>query len=100
MEVSEAIESRHSSAHLLQLGSRVKRLQGMVDDLLRFTKDRVQVALVLETLSINLVDVLGSGRPGGEPATGSDYFDTANRCIVARGGGKFGCDRFTCQFCS
>ena len=42
--------------------------QGVGDDLLGFGDDGVQVGLVAEALGVDLVDVLGAGGPGGEPA--------------------------------
>ena len=45
-----------------------QELQGVGDDLLGFVDDGVEVSLVAEALGVDLVDVLGAGRPGREPA--------------------------------
>ena len=38
--------------------------------------------LILEALRVDLVDVLGAGGPGGEPAVGSHYLEAADRFAV------------------
>ena len=65
----------------------------MVDDLLSFVHDRIEMALILEALRINLVDILGAGRPGGEPSGGSHNLEAADRCAVTWGRSQFGCNR-------
>ena len=65
----------------------------MVYDLLRFAQDSVQVALILEALRVDLVDVLGAGGPGREPAVVCRHFEAADRCAVTWGRSQFGCDR-------
>ena len=40
----------------------------VVDDLLRFFHDGIQMRLIAEALGIDFVDVFGAGRPGREPA--------------------------------
>ena len=69
----------------------------MFDDFLRLAHDGVQVGLVLETLGVDLVDVLGAGGPGREPAACGDDLQAADRRVVARGAGQLGGDRLAGQ---
>src|SRR5262245_52024548 len=66
-------------------------------DPLCLADDRVQVGLVLEALGVELVDVLGAGRPGREPATGRHDLQPADRGVVARGAGELRADRVARQ---
>ena len=54
-----------------------------VDDSLRLAHDHLQMCGILETFRVDLVDVLGAGRPCGEPAAGRTHLDPADRRIVA-----------------
>ena len=60
------------------------RLQRRVNDALRLLQDRAQMLLAAKTLAIDLVDILGTRRPGGEPAAGRDHLDAADGRIIAR----------------
>ena len=51
------------------------------------------MTLILEALRIDLIDVLGAGRPGREPAIIGHDLQPADRGAVTWGGGQFGCDR-------
>ena len=42
------------------------------------------MVLAAKTLRVDFVDVLGAGRPGGEPAARGDHLDAADRCVVPR----------------
>src|SRR6476620_2812122 len=84
---------RCSSAHLLLLKSWIRRSECIGHNFLSFLHDRGQMTLILEALCIDLVDVLGAGRPGGEPAIIGHHRQPANRSTVTWSGGHFGCDR-------
>ena len=47
---------------------------------------------ILKALRIDLVDVLGAGRPGREPTIIGHDLQPADRGAVTWGGGQFGCD--------
>src|SRR5579863_1543075 len=51
-------------------------------DLLRFFDNRVQMGLALEALCVQLVDILGSGGPRGEPAVLREYLQASDRRII------------------
>ena len=51
------------------------------------------MTLILEALRIDLIDVLGAGRPGREPAIIGHDLQPADRGAVTWGGSQFGCDR-------
>src|SRR6478736_6511449 len=57
--------------------------QRRIDDRLRIAEDFAQVRLAAETLCIDLVDVLGAGRPRGKPAAGAADLDPTDWRIVA-----------------
>ena len=63
----------------------------------RFADEGLQVALTPEALGVDLVDVLGAGWPGGEPAVVGDDLQAADRCTVARRARELGGDRFAGQ---
>ena len=52
-------------------------------DLPGFGHDGIQMRLAGVTLRVDLVDVLGAGRPGGKPAVGGHDFQAADRGVVA-----------------
>ena len=51
------------------------------------------MSLILEALCIDLVDILGAGRPGRKPATLGNDLESADRGAVTWSRGQFGCDR-------
>ena len=51
------------------------------------------MTLILKALRIDLVDVLGAGGPGREPAVVGHDLQAADRGAVTWGGGQFGGDR-------
>src|SRR5690242_1262502 len=55
----------------------------LVDDLLRFVKNGLQVLGIPEAFGINLVDVLGAGRARRKPSMLGDDLDAADRCAIA-----------------
>src|SRR5438876_10933345 len=67
--------------------------QRVADDLLGLGDYGIQVRLVLEALRVDFIDILGAGRPCGEPAAGRDDFQSAARGVVARGARQLGRDR-------
>src|SRR5262245_5950734 len=71
--------------------------QGAGDPLLRFAHEGLEVALTSEALRVDLVDVLGAGRPGREPSAGGDHLEAADGCVVAGGAGELGGDRLAGQ---
>src|SRR4029077_18095968 len=60
-----------------------------------FLHDRGQMTLILEALRIDLIDVLGAGSPGREPAIIGHNLQPADRGAVTWGGRQFGCDLLT-----
>src|SRR5215813_1089201 len=73
--------------------STIPRMRGCVtssllehgaDDLLGLLLDAGQLVRSPERLRIQLVDVLGAGRPRREPAGGSDHLEPAKRLAIAR----------------
>src|SRR5208283_1804518 len=58
------------------------------DDLARLFLDGGQVLGSAEGFGVQLVDVFGAGRTGGEPAGRRDHLESADRRVVARRGGQ------------
>jgi hypothetical protein len=69
-----------------------------VDDDLCLAKDVPQMILALETLGVDLVDGLGSGRARGKPPAFRDDLDPANRRVVPRCPVEYAPDGLTRQF--
>src|SRR6266540_6549761 len=69
------------------------RRQGGVDHPPGLVDDPLQVLLAEEALRVDLVDVLGAGRPGGEPAVLGGDLHPADRGAVAWRGGEHAGDR-------
>src|SRR5688572_11567583 len=67
--------------------------QRPADDLLRLADDALQPLLAVEALRVDLVDVLGAGRPRREPAVLRDDLEPADRRAVAGRLGQHGLDR-------
>src|ERR1700744_4423065 len=65
---------------------------GRGDDGPRFFLNGGEVLRAAEGLGVELVDVLGAGRAGGEPAGPGDHLQPADRRVVARRGGQRGQD--------
>src|SRR5437016_2593143 len=74
-------------------GDVIKRRQRIVHHLLSFAHDRVEVAMIPEALRIDLVNVLGAGWPGREPAVVGDHLEAADRCVVTRGTSQLSSNR-------
>src|SRR5271154_1699442 len=66
--------------------------QRVVYHLLGFAHNRSQVRFALEALGIDLIDVLGSRRPGRKPAVRGHNFQAADWRIVARSFRQLGRD--------
>ena len=64
----------------------------MIHHLLRLAKDRVQMGLALETLGVDLINVLGTGGSRCKPTALGHNFQAADWGIVARGFGQLGGD--------
>src|SRR5262249_4554369 len=62
---------------------------------LSLVQDRVQVRLVLETLRIDLVNVLRSGRTRGKPAACRDNFQAADGSVISGSSRQLGSDRLS-----
>src|SRR5437763_17059342 len=91
MEMEEDLDRcRYSLAHLVFLKHRTRRLERFGYDFLSFLHDRRQMIVILKALRVDLVDVLGAGRPGREPATIGHDLQPADGSAVTRGGGQFG----------
>src|SRR6476659_9949994 len=84
---------RCSSAHLLLLKSWIRRSECIGHNFLSFLHDCGQMTLILKALCIDLVDVLGAGRPGREPAIIRHDLQPADRGAVTWSGGQFARDR-------
>src|SRR5215813_1483445 len=67
---------------------RHQRFQSGVNNILCLSHDRIEVCLIPEALRINLLEVLGSGGPGGKPAAVRHNLETADGCVVSRGRGE------------
>src|ERR1700685_75463 len=72
-------------------------LQRVAHNCLRLTDDGIQVSLVLEALSINLVDVFCSRRARGKPAAASYDFQATDWSVVTRSASQLRSDRFASQ---
>ena len=57
-------------------------IQCLVDHLLRFAHDRMQVRLAFEAFGIDFVDVLRPGGPGRKPAAFRYDFQPAKRSLI------------------
>jgi hypothetical protein len=68
------------------------RTQRVIHHLLRLAKDRVQMGLALETLGVDLINVLGTGGSSCKPTARRHNFQAADWGIVARGFGQLGGD--------
>src|ERR1700689_981185 len=75
-------------------GARERR----VDDLLRLGDQPVQMGGVVKALGVDLVDVLGPGRPRREPAAARDHLHAADGGIVARRVGQNSIDGLAGEF--
>src|ERR1035437_7095915 len=62
--------------------------KSLPDDPLRLGDDPFKMLRPSEALGVELVDLLGTGRPSGKPTGFRDDFDPANRITVARGDGE------------
>ena len=71
--------------------------QCFVDQGLRVLDDAAQVVLALKALGIDLVDILGAGRAGGEPAVRGHHLQPADGRAVARRRGEHARDRLAGQ---
>src|SRR5438876_2667590 len=58
--------------------------QRLRHDGLRFRNDLVQMSLAAEALRVQLVNVLGARRAGGEPSSAARHFESTDGRIVAR----------------
>src|SRR3974390_819135 len=77
-----------------QPASATRVLQHPVDDLLGLAHPGLQVGLASETLGVDLVEILGAGRPGREPAVGRNHLEAADRRVIAWGAREPGEERF------
>src|SRR5690554_97903 len=68
-----------------------------VDDLSRFCLHFAQVFGPVERLGVDLVDVFGPARAGGEPGAVGDHLHTTDRGTVAGGLAELGGDRMPSQ---
>src|SRR5262249_21026802 len=84
--------ARRKRDSLAGTGGSLVDLQSGIHDLLRFAHDGLQVALTPEALSVDLVNVLGAGRPGCEPSAGRHDLEATDRRIIARGARELGGD--------
>ena len=71
--------------------------EGGVDDLLGLGLHLGEVLGALERLGVDLVDVLGAGRAGGEPRALGGHLEAADRRAVAGRLGQLGRDRLSCK---
>src|SRR5215469_13842958 len=93
MEMEEDLGGcRCPSAHLLFLKSWVTRPECIGHNFLSFLHNRGQMIFIFKALRIDLIDVLGTGRPGREPAIIGHDLQTADWGAVPRGGSQFSCD--------
>ena len=60
-------------------------VEGFAYDFLGVGLYLLQMVLTAEAFGVDLVDVLGAGGPGGEPAALGDHLDAADGRAVARG---------------
>src|ERR1700738_2197376 len=67
------------------------------DDLPRLLLDRGEMLGAAEGLGVQLVDVFGARRAGGEPAGRGDDLEPADRGAVARRGGQRRDDLLACE---
>src|SRR6478752_6995108 len=74
------------------------RTKDAPDDSLRVLLDLAQMVGASKALRIDLVDRLGAGRPGCEPAVCGRDLDPAERGAASRRGGQFGLDRLARKF--
>src|SRR5205807_2711160 len=65
--------------------------------LLGLAHEDLEVALILEALRVDLVDVLGAGGPGGKPSAEGYHLQAVDRRIVARSARELGGDRLAGQ---
>ena len=95
------MSTENRQARLTDLATRLARLaraggrlaQDGGQELLRLGLDPGQVPGPAEGLGVQLVDILGAGRPGGEPARLSDDLDPAEGLPIAGRRGQPGQDR-------
>src|SRR5271157_1897989 len=66
----------------------LRAADGRGDDLACLFLDGGQVLGATEGFGVQLVDVFGAGRAGGEPAGRGDHLEPADRRAVAGGGGQ------------
>src|SRR5678815_2556467 len=78
-------------------GSCLGVTQCAIDQALRLTEEDAQMLLAAKALAVDLVDVLGPRRPGGEPASGGDHLDAADRGLVAGRAIEHGLDALAAQ---
>src|SRR5689334_15645626 len=88
MNFVSSVVSRFLSFDSMHMRLRLGMGQCFVHNFLSFADDRIQVALILEALRINLVNVLGAGGSRGEPAVGSHYLEAADRRTITRSASK------------
>ncbi len=89
---------RAVAAHAgLTARERCRRTQRIVHHLLRLAQNRVQMGLALETLGVDLINVLGAGGSRCKPTALRHNFQAADWGIVARGFGQLGGDWLACQ---
>src|SRR5260370_2722589 len=79
----------HEKVKITRAGER-KLADGGGDDLARLFLNGGQVLGAAEGLGVQLVDVFGAGRAGGEPAGRGDGLGAADRGVVAGGAGEPG----------
>ncbi len=79
-------------------GVLTRQLQNRAHHGLSFFLDLFQVVGAAKTFGVNLVDIFGAGRTGGEPAAFGDHFDAADRIAIARRGGQNVLNFFARQF--
>ena len=68
------------------------------DGTLGLMLDLPQVSFTSETLGIEFVDILRTGRPRGKPTVLGNYLDAAERNVITRSEGKLCADRLASKF--
>ena len=69
----------------------------MIDNLLRFADDRIQMRLALKAFRINLVNVFRAGRPGREPSAGRHHLKPTDRRAISGGASKLSGDSLAAE---
>src|SRR5216683_5771202 len=83
----------HGTCRTLSADGRLADRRG--DDLPRLLLDRGEMLGAAEGLGVQLVEVFGARRAGGEPTGRGDDLEAADRGAVARRGGQRGGDLLT-----